>query len=65
MRGTTSAAPERCTCLVIGNSAYESGPLNNSASDATDTVLRLEKYFGLSLGIFIHIFIIVLSFDFL
>jgi hypothetical protein len=52
MTGTTSAAPKRCTVLLIGNSAYESGPLKNPANDATDTALRLGKYFGLSLRIF-------------
>lgn len=65
MTGTTSAAPERYTVLVIGNSAHESGPLKYLANDATDIALRLGKYFGFSLGIFIHIFIIVSSFDFL
>jgi hypothetical protein len=65
MTGTTSATPERCTVLVICNSAYESGPLKNPANDGTDIALRLGKYFGLSLGFFISIFIIVLSFDFL
>jgi hypothetical protein len=53
MTGTTSAVPERCTVLVSGNSAYESGPLKNSANDATDTALRLGKYFELSFGNFL------------
>jgi len=37
------AAPERRTALVIGNSAYSSGPLKNPVNDATDMADSLEK----------------------
>ena len=37
------AAPERRTALVIGNSAYSSGPLKNPVNDAADMAALLKK----------------------
>ena len=37
------AATERRTALVIGNSAYSSGPLKNPVNDATDMAKSLQK----------------------
>ncbi|NLA41892.1 MAG: DUF1566 domain-containing protein [Smithella sp.] len=37
------AAAERRTALVIGNSAYSSGPLKNPVNDATDIAAVLKK----------------------
>jgi uncharacterized caspase-like protein len=37
------AAPEQRTALVIGNSAYSSGPLKNPVNDAADMAAMLKK----------------------
>jgi hypothetical protein len=37
------AAPERRTALIIGNSAYSSGPLKNPVNDAADMSALLKK----------------------
>ena len=37
------AAPERRTALVIGNSAYSSGPLKNPVNDAADMAAALKR----------------------
>ncbi|MBP7231676.1 MAG: caspase family protein [Syntrophaceae bacterium] len=37
------ATPERRIALVIGNSAYSSGPLKNPVNDATDMAAMLKK----------------------
>ena len=37
------AAPEQRVALVIGNSAYSSGPLKNPVNDATDMAAMLQK----------------------
>jgi hypothetical protein len=39
-----SAAIEQRTALVIGNSAYSTGPLKNPVNDATDMATALKKY---------------------
>ncbi len=41
------ATPEKRIALVIGNSAYSSGPLKNPVNDATDMATALQKL-GLS-----------------
>jgi hypothetical protein len=38
------ASSERRTALVIGNSAYSSGPLKNPVNDATDMAATLKKF---------------------
>jgi len=40
---TLSAATERRIALVIGNSAYRSGPLKNPVNDATDMAAALNR----------------------
>jgi uncharacterized caspase-like protein len=37
------ASPERRTALVIGNSAYSSGPLKNPVNDAADMAAALRR----------------------
>jgi hypothetical protein len=39
----SSAATEQLIALVIGNSAYSSGPLKNPVNDATDMAAMLKK----------------------
>ncbi|MCX5836738.1 MAG: caspase family protein, partial [Deltaproteobacteria bacterium] len=41
--GIVTAAPEQRIALVIGNSAYSSGPLKNPVNDATDMAATLKK----------------------
>jgi len=41
---TIFAAAEQRTALVIGNSAYSSGPLKNPVNDATDMAATLKKH---------------------
>jgi hypothetical protein len=41
--GIASAAPEQRIALVIGNSAYSSGPLKNPVNDAADMAATLQK----------------------
>lgn len=39
----TAMAQQRRTALVIGNAAYETGPLRNPANDATDIAATLQR----------------------
>ena len=39
----TALAQQRRTALVIGNAAYESGPLRNPVNDATDVAATLQR----------------------
>ena len=39
----TAMAQPRRTALVIGNAAYESGPLRNPVNDATDVAAALQR----------------------
>src|SRR5215471_17909832 len=39
----TALAQQRRTALVIGNAAYETGPLRNPANDATDMAALLQR----------------------
>ncbi len=39
----TALAQQRRTALVIGNAAYEAGPLRNPANDATDIAATLQR----------------------
>ena len=39
----SQAATEQRTALVIGNSAYSSGPLKNPVNDATDMAAALQR----------------------
>lgn len=41
--GIVTAAPEQRIALVIGNSAYSSGPLKNPINDAADMAAMLKK----------------------
>ena len=41
--GIVAAAPEQRIALVIGNSAYRSGPLKNPVNDATAMATQLQK----------------------
>jgi len=43
MTVNTTIAQERRTALVIGNAAYESGPLRNPVNDATDIAAALQR----------------------
>jgi uncharacterized caspase-like protein len=39
----TALAQQRRTALVIGNAAYETGPLRNPVNDATDMAALLQR----------------------
>src|SRR4029453_7624717 len=39
----TALAQQRRTALVIGNAAYETGPLRNPVNDATDVAALLQR----------------------